>query len=246
MTFLGWRTRHRALDGWLRAAARAAPEGEERFRAAWRPFAAALRLHLAQEERWLLPAFAALPSAPNQRSEVVAHDHRLIDRSLVDIERVVADLPGAVARAEALSLLIQVLDHHDRREAGGMLAALDAHLPAPTRVEWLTAIAEEERALGVDEPPALGEAARAWVCASDDPADRLAAAAALDQSLTEAADALPAVAGPNGARVGRGVRAAVTAWGGAPDLATRRDRLIDVLDALRRWRAVRDSQDPPG
>jgi Hemerythrin HHE cation binding domain len=189
---------------------------------------------MALEERWLLPAFDAWAerAAPNQRPTVVRADHERLRSWLDVIERPVIDLASQVARAEALATLLQVLDHHDRREADGMLSVLEDH---PDRDAWLARIEAEEPAL----PPALAPrpAPPPWGPEPDDPADALAAAAAQDAPLGE----LPALPGRNGERVGGAVFTAVGHAVGAASLVERRDTLLDVLDALRRWRAVRDA-----
>jgi hypothetical protein len=143
-----------------------------------------------------------------------------------------------VARAERLALLIQVLDHHDRREAGGMLAVLGAHAPAEQRAQWLAAFALAESPL--PPSPELRPAPPLEAGSDGDPADRLALAAAHDGDLTAPFGALPSLPGRNGARVGQGLADAVGGAAQATDLRLRRDALLDVLDALRRWRAVRD------
>lgn len=244
-SLVDWRPRHVELEALLRDAARIAPEAdEERFHAAWTVFTAALRLHKAQEERWLLPVFATLRAhaAPNQTSASVEHDHHLLDRYMAVVDGPVGDVVDRVTRAEALSRLLQILDHHDRREADGMLPLLDAHASREERATWIARIVEEEDALPSPAPPAPQEAGPGLICPSADPADRLAAAAAQDQDLGEALSALPALTGANGERVTRGLAAAVLRAQQAPTLVARRDALLDVLDALRRWRAVRGSQ----
>jgi hypothetical protein len=243
VTLLGWRARHAVLEAGVRAAARVAPERDEgRFRAAWTPVAAALRLHMDQEERVLLPVFDdhAARAAPNQRPDVVRADHARIRDHLAAIEAPADDVAAVVARAEQLSLLLQVLDHHDRREAGGMLAVLDEIVPAAERAAWIAVFEADEATLPIADVP-LGPAPPAWP-ADGSAADRLAAAAAQDGDVGAAVDALPSLGGRNGARVTAGVRSAVARAVGATDREARRDALLDVLDALRRWRAVAHSQ----
>ncbi|MEZ4240397.1 MAG: hemerythrin domain-containing protein [Myxococcota bacterium] len=235
-----WRSRHDTLEAALRAAARVAPERDAaRFAVAWGGFRAAMTLHLAQEERWLLPAFDAYGrhAAPNQRPAVVRADHERIRAHLAAVEAAAPDLPGLVARAATLALLLAVLEHHDRREAAGMLTVLDAHVPAAERGAWLARIAEEEAAL-VLPTVVLAPAPPPWPWAGDDPADRLAAEAAQDGDVAAALRALPTLAGPAGQRVHQGLVAAV-ARADAADLGIRRDALLSVADGLRRWRAVR-------
>jgi hypothetical protein len=119
----------------------------EGFRAGLGSLAEALRLHMAQEEAWLLPAWDEVPDPPpNATGAVLRRDHALLRELLGELE--VA--PARVDRAAALWRLREVLDHHDRREASSMKPGLDRALPPGTARAWLDRFEAEEDAL----PPA--------------------------------------------------------------------------------------------
>lgn len=240
-----WRDRHDDLAARWRVAARLAPERDPAsFGPAWAAFDGALRAHLAIEEELLLPVFAAIGDdggavPPNQLAHVVQADHAQILALADQAGRDVRDVSEVCARAEALAALAAVLDHHDRREAQGMFAALDRHVDAAQRASWWATIAVREAVVGPACAIAPSVAPAAWpVPAGAAPADGLLAALAMDGEVDLAAAALPPLPGPHGQRVSRGLGAAVARWQGASVLADRRDALFDGIDALRRWRAV--------
>lgn len=239
-----WATRHADLERGLRIVCRIAPERDPaRFAAVFGPFCAALRTHLELEEELLLPAFdhATHGVAPNQLPHVVRADHTRI-RALVDaVEIAPSDVRAVIERAERLVVLLQVLDHHDRREVAGMFAALDRTVAPEVRETWLRTFAERERATGDVPDLAPLPAPVAWTEAGASAIDSIAAALAQDGDLTGALAVLPPLPGANGARVGSGLRRRLEACLEAPTLVQRRDALVDALDAVRRWRAVATS-----
>lgn len=222
-SLVGWRTRHEELARRLVVARRYVPEPEPAFRAAFQAFDAALTLHLAQEERWILPAFDRVGerAAPNQRPHVVRADHARLEADLVTL-RAPAD---PVVRAVTLAHLADLLDHHDRREAAGMLPLVDELLGDQVAAVLAAIHAEEASLPPVDLPPLT----------PSDPLPRpdlppialLRWAAAHDQPLVE----VPVPDHPRGSALHARLRAAVEVVGGA--LESRRDALAAVIDRLR-------------
>lgn len=190
---------------------------------------------MSQEERELLPAFDALAhhAAPNQAPAVVRRDHRLVEALLAELEA--AEDP--IARTTRLGRLADVLDHHDRREAAGMLPILDAHAADLVPI-WLAAIHAEEDALPA-HPGDLATGARRPLPPPDpDPLRALVAAAALDHDVASPFARLPVPDHPKGPRLHALLAEAVSAAASA-DLGARRDALGDVVDRARLVELVR-------
>jgi hypothetical protein len=215
---IGWRPRHAAFHDGVRTLLRIAPE-RGRFVEVLAPLAAALRLHMSQEETVLLPATEGSELPPNGGAHVIRRDHELI-RALLDEVRA----EDVLARADALLRLEDVLEHHDRREAAGMLAVLDGH---PSSEGWLARFRAEEAELA--PIPALEPRPAPPAIVEDlPPLQRLRLAAAQDGPLDLAGIEVPDHSkGPRlHARLVAAVEAARTT-----DLVARRDALVDVLRA---------------
>lgn len=234
----GWLARHRDLEQALQHLRRVAPEADrERTSEALQALDARLRLHMAQEEEWLLPAYAPLAAdlPDNASPRVLLADHDRI-RALLDTLAGLVDPDGPdalLARAEALSLLAGVLEHHDRREATWFKPTLDAHVDAATRRAWLERFEREEDALPPLPSPELAPAPPPRWTASE-PLRALALATAQDAPLGP----IPVPAHPKGPRLHAACAALVEAVAAAPDLRARRDRLAELSDRLRLLRLV--------
>lgn len=213
---IGWRDRHAVFADGVRTLLRIAPEGD-RLAVVLAPLSAALRLHMEQEETVLLPALAGLELPPNGGAHVIRRDHDLVRALLVPPV-------GVLARADVLLRLGEVLDHHDRREAAGMLAVLAEH---PSLEAWLARFRAEEA--GLAPIPALEpRPAPPPVLADLPPLAALRLAAAQDAPLELAGIEVPAH--PKGPRLHARLVAAVQA-ARTEDLTARRDALVDVLRA---------------
>lgn len=223
-----WTKRHRAFDAGVRTLGRIAPERDPgRFAAVLGPLAAAVRLHMEQEETVLLPAAERLPLPPNGTPTVIRRDHGLIRGLLAKLELAPTTAEAVMARADDLVRLGEVLEHHDLRETAGLMPVLDAHVPRDVRAGWIDAFRAAEARLPpmpelapLPAPPPLS--------ADLSPLGRLRLAAAQDAPLD--IDSVPILAHPKGprlhARLVRRVEAART-----DDLLARRDALLDVLRA---------------
>jgi hypothetical protein len=216
------RERHQAFAEGVRAARRLSPEGRERVLPVWEPLVAAILFHIAWEEEHLLPRVERFAEgmAANQRPAVIRRDHALLRELL-------GALPEEpVARALHLGRLADVLEHHDRREAAGMLAVL-ADLPDGPAALAELATAESARAI----PPegALRRLVRRQRLPEG--LDGVLLAAATDQDPPLEALAIPDH--PRGPRLHallvEAARRAETS-----DLPTRRDALAEVVDRARR------------
>jgi hypothetical protein len=223
-SLVGWLDRHEglrdlALDVWC-----AIPEGDDPFHDARRALDAALRCHVDLEDARLLPAWAALPDPPpNATAAVYRADHDRLRALLGDL----AAAADPAARAARAALLLDVLDHHDRREASALKPGLDAALdPIETRA-FLDEAEGAEARLPPRCPPALGR--------RGPPADDPALAFATDAPLDGILDRVPPVAHPKGPRLRAALAAAVDAARAEPDPRARRLRL---LDAWTRWRLL--------
>jgi hypothetical protein len=231
---VGWLDRHRHLDEALALARRVAPQADDAWDQALRALDAALRLHMAQEERRLLPAYeplaASLPS--NAAPRVLRADHDRL-RALLDA----ATTSDPLARADALSLLAGALEHHHLREARYFKPTLDAGIDAATRRAWLQEITDEEEALG-PLPSVPVRASRAVPGEEADPLRAFALAVALDARLAERWARVPVPDHPKGARHHEACAALSAVVEAAPDLPTRRDRLAALSDRLRLLRVI--------
>lgn len=235
-TLVGWLERHRHLDAALTLARRVAPQGDEAFAVALGALDAALRLHMAQEEELLLPAYAplAVDLPPNAAPRVLRDDHDRI-RALLDA---LASTRDPLARAEALSRLAGVLEHHDLREARYFQPTLDAGVDPDTRRGWLARIRDEEARLGPLPDVAL-RPSTAGPPDETDPDRAMALAVALDAPLSEVWARVPVPDHPKGPRHHAACAALVAEVEAAPDLARRRDVLAALSDRLRLLRLCR-------
>lgn len=108
-----------------------------------RDFAAGMALHLAQEDDWLLPLYAARggPAPRGGAPEVFRLEHarirELIDRVVARVERLDA-APGArelIALLERQATLKHVLEHHTERERAILYPRLQEVVPEAERDE---------------------------------------------------------------------------------------------------------------
>jgi hypothetical protein len=234
---LAWRPRHAELEERLLAAIRVAPERDaERFARALDGFVVALTLHMGQEEAVLLPVFDTHSerAAPNQRPDVVRRDHARLRELLASLDPDPRTARAVWERAERLEVLADVLHHHDRREADGMLAVLEAAVDAQTRGAWLARFSAEEAVLPPWAPEPLRPAPEPWPDEPVDEVDALGLAAAQDGDLEAAFAAI----GPCTSRVPARMAAAVQRLleERPADLAARRDRARAVVARVRLWR----------
>jgi hypothetical protein len=238
---LAWRPRHTELEARLLAAARVAPERDaERFSRAWDGFVRALTLHMGQEEAVLLPVFElhAERAAPNQRPDVVRRDHALMRELMAGVEPDPRTARATWERARQLELLADVLHHHDRREADGMLAVLEAHVDAPTRAAWLTRFYTEEQALPPWSPEALLPAPEPWPGEPADEIEALGLVAAQDGDMQAAFAAIPPPTSKVPARMAAAVERLLEER--PADLVSRRDRARAVVARVRLWQIAQE------
>jgi hypothetical protein len=210
-----WRARHAVFADALRRLQRLAPQRDAAFAEVLGPFDAMLRLHMAQEETVLFPLAERVELPRNGTVTVLRRDHALL-RARLD------RLPAGegVGRALDLLLLGEILDHHDRREAGGLLT-----IEVPEAV--LARFAAEEATLPpVPDPPL--RPAPPPPPGPPAPLDALIHAAAHDAPLPS----VPVPDHPKGPRLHARLVAAVAA-ASTDELVTRRDALVEVLAAAR-------------
>lgn len=245
---LDWCERHEGFGARLAQLRRIVPERDpDRTAAALGALEVPLRLHMAQEERVLFPAYAPLAAdlPPNAALGVFQADHDRI-RALLDALRQPAEgADGLLAQQRSLSLLAGVLEHHDLRERRWLKAVLDEALPAETRERWLSALLEEERSVGGAPGEALGcRPAPPPSLRSADPLRHLWLAVAQDAPLQQAWDRVPVPDHPKGSRLHARCAALVQAVGREPELARRRDRLAALSDQLRLLELITGSARP--
>jgi hypothetical protein len=221
-TLVAWLERHGALHGLALDVWCAIAEDDAVFRTARGAFDAALRAHAALEEEVLLPAWETLPDPPpNATAAVYRADHDRLRALLDALER--ADTP--LDRAAATATLLDVLDHHDRREASALMPGLDRAWSAEARAAFL------RRAAAIDPAPSLLPPLRGRGAPTSDPALAFATDAPLDGLL----DAARAPAHPKGPRLLGLVRAAAAEASAA---ATTRERRSHLRTAYDRWRLL--------
>jgi hypothetical protein len=206
-----------ALEVWC-----ALPEGEAAYEAAVTDLVVDLQEHLALEEEHLLPAWAALPDPPpNATADVYRADHVLLRRHLATL----STATSLVDRATTTAALVEVLDHHDRRERSAMFPGLDRTLPAARVAAFLAIATAAERPRSA--PRTLGRRGPR----TGDPAITFATDAPLDGLLGEVRPPNH----PKGERLLRAVQEAVASAEAAPSVRERRARL---LEAWGRWRLL--------
>lgn len=243
MTLGAWRSRHHDLAHRLVLARRRLPDADEAgWTAALANLRQALLLHVELEERWLLPAFDALDHhcAPNQRARVVRADHDRICTLLAGL----GATDDVTIRAATLGVLADVLDHHDRREAAGLFSALDAHA-AEQVPDWLTRFAAAEAALPPLVDARLGGPLRPAPVMPEHPLRATVVAAAHDREVEPWFTRVALPDHPRGPALHAAVGRAVAAAAAAPDTATRRDHLAEVIDRARLLAIVSDPEGPP-
>ena len=93
--------------------------------------------HIEIEERLLLPRYRELASdeSPELSPDLILRDHQIIRCRIAELRD---STTGDLARLRSLRALAHLLEHHDEREARGMVAVLDAQL-APDEAEALAA-----------------------------------------------------------------------------------------------------------
>ncbi len=222
-----WLDRHAELEARWRELWVALPEGEA-WRAGLGSLSEALRLHVAQEEATLLPAWARLPDPPpNATAEVLLREHRrllgLLDELAVGASR--------VERAAAAWTLREVLHHHDRREATSMKPGLDRALPPELTRAWLDRFEAEEGAL---PPPFRCEPGGRTAPDSPEPEEAIAADAPVTPTLAR----VPVPVHPKGPRLHARLVALAAEVDATADPRARRERAAELWGALRLVRIV--------
>lgn len=124
-------------------------------------FHSALRLHIRQEDAWLLPAYAAVEAAQPWPARVFSGEHRKLEAFLARLWpafRALAAAPSRRAVIELIELeksLKHLAEHHHLRENEALFPALDAALPEARRRELLARMEAEWRRLAAGRGSAL-------------------------------------------------------------------------------------------
>lgn len=237
---LEWCERHTYLDLALARLRRIVPE-RSAARTAWalRTLSASLELHMRQEERLLLPAYAPLCAGlpANAAPRVFEADHARIRALLAALEAPPVDAAAVLAQQRDLCLLAGALEHHDLRERRWLKATLDAHVPAPTRRAWIRHFLSEEAALARTLPRDAHDGgclpAPPPIHRGQTPLASLWLAVAQDAPLDAPWRALPIPAHDKGARIHARCGKQIDAIGAAQTCAARRDQLALLSDQLR-------------
>lgn len=219
-----WSSRHAELEVLARDVWCAVADGDPAFGAALVVLDAALRQHAGFEDLHVLPVWASCPAPPNATAAVLRADHDRL-RALLDTLGAASD---PVDRAEAAALLLEVLDHHDRREASSVVPHLDA-LDPDRAARWVAAARAEEGRLPPRRPPPCTR--------RGPPTDDVRRAVATDAPLE--LPELPVPDHPKGARRRDAVRDAARAVADAPDGRARREALRALWGAWRLYGLVR-------
>lgn len=119
-------------------------------RGALEAYAQALEAHMQEEERHVLPLYAArVPEQPGGQPQMFHDEHRRIRQLVADLTKRLDALAATADRPDAktaLALLDQetqfknYMDHHDRRERSFLYPGLDAHLTPDERAALLAAL----------------------------------------------------------------------------------------------------------
>ncbi|MCB9696984.1 MAG: hemerythrin domain-containing protein [Alphaproteobacteria bacterium] len=225
-----WLVRHEELERRWEELWVAAPEVDaDGFRRGLASLSAALRLHIAQEEATLIPAWEERPDPPaNATGAVLRRDHELLLGLLDDLDRCAHERR---TRTSGLHRLREVLRHHDAREASSIKPGLDALVDADTVRTWLGRFEREEDALPAAfrfEPGGRGDAE------GDEPEDAVVA----DAPVAERVVAVGVPEHPKGAILHRRALALAEVVDRCDDPRARRLLAADLWGALHLLRIV--------
>ena len=119
-------------------------------RGALENYAQALEAHIAEEEKHVLPLYAArVPEQPGAQPQMFHDEHRKIRELVADLCRKIDVLAATADRPEAKAVLAfldgetqfkNYMDHHDRRERSFLYPGLDAHTTPEERAALLQAL----------------------------------------------------------------------------------------------------------